>query len=347
LLQGQWPLRVRLDHRRGSARRLPGPGPPGGHHAGARIGSRRRLRRPARQDVAAYEGDCRGPVRAGRQGRPGRGQGAGPERAVSRLDATFTRLRARGERALVTYFTAGDPSLEATGRLVAEAERRGADVVELPPEEAAPLATEAARVGLDVIHLVAPTSTRDRLRVIARASRGFVYLVSITGVTGERADVGRGIEEQIRALRLVTTKPICVGFGIGRPEQVASIGKLADGVIVGSAIVRVVEEHASSPALVSKVGDFIAALKAPLRAPACGRRARRPARRRPSSPASAGWAAFRSWWPPSSSRISAAAWARPWARSSRGRSSSRSPSICPSSSCRRPGAPACRRASSR
>jgi len=266
---------------------------------------------------------------------------------VSRLDATFTRLRARGERALVAYFTAGDPSLEATGRLVVEAERRGADVVELgvpfsdpladgpviqraaqralaggtsmirvfelvkslradvrapivlltyynpvlqfglpafaetaakvgvdgvivadlPPEEAAPLATEAARVGLDVIHLVAPTSTRDRLRVIARASRGFVYLVSITGVTGERADVGRGIEEQIRALRLVTTKPICVGFGIGRPEQVASIGKLADGVIVGSAIVRVVEEHASSPALVSKVADFIAALKAPLRAP--------------------------------------------------------------------------------
>ena len=103
--------------------------------------------------------------------------------------------------------------------------------------------------------------------MIARASRGFVYLVSITGVTGERADVGRGIEEQIRALRLVTTKPICVGFGIGRPEQVASIGKLADGVIVGSAIVRVVEEHASSPALVSKVADFIAALKAPLRAP--------------------------------------------------------------------------------
>ena len=86
-------------------------------------------------------------------------------------------------------------------------------------------------------------------------------------MTGERADVGRGIEEQIRALRLVTTKPICVGFGIGRPEQVASIGKLADGVIVGSAIVRVVEEHASSPALVSKVGDFIAALKAPPRAP--------------------------------------------------------------------------------
>ena len=266
---------------------------------------------------------------------------------MSRLDATFTRLRARGERALVAYFTAGDPSLEATGRLVVEAERRGADVVELgvpfsdpladgpviqraaqralaggtsmirvfelvkslradvrapivlftyynpvlqfglpafaetvakvgvdgvivvdlPPEEAGTLAAEAGRVGLDVIHLVAPTSTRDRLRIITRASRGFVYLVSLTGVTGERTEVGRGIEEQIRALRLVTTKPICVGFGIGRPEQVASIGKLADGVIVGSAIVRVVEEHASSPALVSKVGDFIAALKAPLRAP--------------------------------------------------------------------------------
>ena len=266
---------------------------------------------------------------------------------MSRLDATFARLRERNERALVAYFTAGDPTLEMTGRLVVEAERRGADVIELgvpfsdpladgpviqraaqralaggtslirvlelvkavradvrapivlftyynpvlqfglpafaetaakvgvdgvivvdlPPEEAAPLAADAERAGLDLVHLVAPTSTRDRLRVIARASRGFIYMVSRTGVTGERAALDHGITEQIRALRLVTTKPICVGFGIGRPEQVAAVGKLADGVIVGSAIVRVVEEHATSPSLVAKVGELIEQLKAPLRAP--------------------------------------------------------------------------------
>jgi tryptophan synthase alpha chain len=105
------------------------------------------------------------------------------------------------------------------------------------------------------------------VRRIARETRGLIYLVSVLGVTGERAALPDGLEAQIRALRLVTTKPVCVGFGIGRPEQAAAVGRLADGVVVGSAIVRLVEERASSPSLVSDVGDFIAALKAPLRKP--------------------------------------------------------------------------------
>jgi len=264
---------------------------------------------------------------------------------MSRLDATFEALRARGERALVAFFTAGDPSLETTARLVIEAERRGADVIELgvpfsdpvadgpviqragqralaagaslrrvlelmrtlrsevrapivlmtyynpilsfglpafaetaakvgvdgvivvdlPPEEAAELRAETDAAGVDVIYLVAPTSTPDRVRLIARQSRGFVYLVSLTGVTGERDRLPPDLEAQVRALRLVTTKPVCVGFGIGRPEQAAAVGRLADGVIVGSAIVRVVEEHLGSPSLVTDVGDFIASLKEPLR----------------------------------------------------------------------------------
>jgi tryptophan synthase beta subunit len=113
--------------------------------------------------------------------------------------------------------------------------------------------------------IMAPTSTAARVRMIARQTRGFVYLVSLTGVTGEREALPDDLEAQIRALRLVTTKPVCVGFGIGRPEQAAAIGRLADGVIVGSAIVRLVEERAASASLVSDVGDFIASLKAPLR----------------------------------------------------------------------------------
>lgn len=264
---------------------------------------------------------------------------------MTRLSTTFARLRAADERALVAYLTAGDPSFDLTVRLVAEAERRGADVIELgvpfsdpladgpviqraaqralaagaslgrvleaveaaraevrlplvlltyynpllafglrpfaeraakagvdgvivadlPPEEAGPLGVEAEAVGLDLIHLVAPTSTPDRMRLIARRSRGFIYLVSLTGVTGERAALPAELEAQIRALRLVTTKPVCVGFGIGRPDQVAAVGRVADGVIVGSAIVRLVEERAGSPSLVADVGDFIASLKAPLR----------------------------------------------------------------------------------
>jgi hypothetical protein len=140
----------------------------------------------------------------------------------------------------------------------------GVIVIDLPPEEAGPLDAEAEPAGLDLVHLAAPTSTSERLRLIARRSRGFIYLVSLTGVTGERAALPDGLAAQIRALRLVTTKPVCVGFGIGRPEQVAVIGQLADGVAVGSAIVRLIEERAGAPSLVSEVGDFIASLKAPL-----------------------------------------------------------------------------------
>jgi len=266
-------------------------------------------------------------------------------RGPSRLDATFAALRARRERALVAYFTAGDPSLAITRRLVVEAARRGADVIELgipfsdpladgpviqratqralaagvtlprvlelvremrgevsaplvfltyynpilafglkafcrtsveagidgvivadlPPEEAGPLRTEAVAAGLDLIHLVAPTSTPERMRMIARASEGFVYMVSLTGVTGERAALAPDLTQQLRALRAITTKPVCVGFGIGTPEQAALVGRAADGVIVGSAIVRLVEQYGASAELLARVGDFIAGLKAPLR----------------------------------------------------------------------------------
>ena len=266
---------------------------------------------------------------------------------MSRLGETFARLRARGERALVAYFTAGDPSLADTRRLVVEAARRGADVIELgvpfsdpladgpviqragtralaagatvprvletvaalraeievpfvlmiyynpvlafglkafartaadagvdgaivvdmPPEESEPLATEAAAAGLDLVYMVAPTSTPPRLRLIAKKSRGFIYVVSLTGVTGERQELPADLATQIDTLRDVTTMPVCVGFGISTPAQVAAVGRIADGVIVGSAIVRLVEARAGSPSLVDDVGTFIAELKAPLREP--------------------------------------------------------------------------------
>jgi tryptophan synthase alpha chain len=264
---------------------------------------------------------------------------------MGRIDTTFAALRERGERALVPYFTAGDPSLDVTERLLLEADRRGADIIELgvpfsdpigdgpvnqrsaeralqagtslvrvletvarmrervrapivfmayynpiyafglkafartaveagvdgvlvvdlPPEEAADLAAEAQIAGLDVIHMVAPTSAGPRLRLIARRSSGFIYVASRLGVTGERADVPKDLGAQLRSLRMVTTKPICVGFGISKPEQVATVGALADGVIVGSAIVRLIESRAGSASLVADVGEFIAELKAPVR----------------------------------------------------------------------------------
>ena len=90
--------------------------------------------------------------------------------------------------------------------------------------------------------------------------------MSLTGVTGARSELPPDLMQHLRVLRTITTKPICVGFGIATPEHAALVGRVADGVIVGSAIVHLVERHQGSPALVSEVGDFIAALKAPLRA---------------------------------------------------------------------------------
>jgi tryptophan synthase alpha chain len=270
--------------------------------------------------------------------------------AASRIDTTFERLRARGERALVAYLMAGDPSLPDTERLVVEAERRGADVIELgvpfsdpladgpviqragvrglaagttlarvletvaglrarvrvplvlmtyynpvlqfglaafaraaatvgvdglivpdlPHEESEPLRAETDPAGVDLIHMVAPTSPPARVKAIARRSRGFIYVVSLTGVTGERRELPKDLDAQVRTLRLVTTKPVCVGFGVSTPEQVAAVGRIADGVAVGSAIVRTIEQHSGTSALVDAVGGLIGALKAPLRQPAAG-----------------------------------------------------------------------------
>jgi tryptophan synthase alpha chain len=142
----------------------------------------------------------------------------------------------------------------------------GVIVADLPLEEAGPLQAEAGPAGLDLVHLVAPTSTPERMRRIARASQGFIYMVSLTGVTGERTTLAPDMAQQLRALRAITTKPICVGFGISTPEQAREVGRVADGAIVGSAIVRLVEQHGGTPDLLARVGDFIAALKAPLRA---------------------------------------------------------------------------------
>lgn len=159
--------------------------------------------------------------------------------------------------------------LKAFATAAVEAGVDGVIVPDLPPEEAGPLRREASAAALDLIHLVAPTSPPDRIRMIARKSRGFIYAVSLTGVTGVRAELPPELAAYLRDLRLVTSKPVCVGFGISSPEQVRTLAPLADGVIVGSAIVRQVETHSGSDRLLPEVGRFIASLKAPLRAANC------------------------------------------------------------------------------
>jgi tryptophan synthase alpha chain len=158
--------------------------------------------------------------------------------------------------------------LEAAARDLAKAGVAGLIVPDCPVDESGPLARAAEAAGLDLIALVAPTSGPDRLRRIARASRGFVYLVPLTGITGERPDVPPELVHLVRDVRMVTTKPVCVGFGISTPEQVRAVVRHADGAIVGSAIVRLVERLEGDAGLVRAVGEFVGQLKAATRPPA-------------------------------------------------------------------------------
>jgi len=134
---------------------------------------------------------------------------------------------------------------------------------DLPPEEAGTLIPLAKDVGLDTIFLLAPTSTEDRIKIVSRVSHGFIYYVSLTGVTGSHVGLQlAAIKSSIARIKAQTDKPVAVGFGIATADQAAQVAMSgADGVIVGSALVKVIEEQAGSPALVEKAAAFVRALK--------------------------------------------------------------------------------------
>ena len=153
-------------------------------------------------------------------------------------------------------------------RLCADAARAGIDgmlVVDLPPEEAQELARPARAVGLDIIYLLAPTTPLERSRMIARSASGFLYYVSVAGVTGARTNLAHDLQAKVRELRTVTTLPIGVGFGISTPGQAREVAAFADAVVVGSAISLLIEAHAQSDRLVEIVGEFAGTLKDAMR----------------------------------------------------------------------------------
>ncbi len=253
---------------------------------------------------------------------------------MGRIHQTFKELAKRGDKALISYIMAGDPSLAQTRKLILQLEEAGSDLIELGVPFSDPVADgptiqraavralkkgvtlrkvidlvaevrdkvrapiilmtyfnpivkmgeetfarEAARAGvdgvivpdlipdegaaflqtarsaaLDPICLLAPTSTPDRVKKVARASRGFIYYVSITGITGSGLRVDSDIAERIRSISSSYGKPVCVGFGVSRPEEARKMAEISDGVIVGSAIVRMVEER-------KDIRAFVGALK--------------------------------------------------------------------------------------
>ena len=120
----------------------------------------------------------------------------------------------------------------------------------------------AKKAGLDMIFLIAPTSTDDRIKLVAKVTQGFVYYVSLTGVTGSTLAVQNSIKDALLRIKSATDKPVAVGFGISSPDQAAQVAMWgADGVIVGSALVKVIEKNIGSEELVSRVVSFVKALK--------------------------------------------------------------------------------------
>jgi tryptophan synthase alpha chain len=260
---------------------------------------------------------------------------------TSRIGARFAQLAQAGEMGLVAYITAGDPSLDATVKIVVAAAEAGADVIELgvpfsdpvadgptiqraseralragatlagvidvvkrvrtksdiplilfsyynpvlqmglekfasaaaaagadgalatdlTPEEAGDYRAAMKAHGLDTIFLAAPTSTDARLAKIAEVSSGFLYLISRTGVTGERSSLPEDLPELARRVRRVTKLPLAVGFGISQPSHVSVLGGIADAAVVGSALVAEIEKSTSGDEAASRVAARIRILK--------------------------------------------------------------------------------------
>jgi tryptophan synthase alpha chain len=265
---------------------------------------------------------------------------------TSKLDRTFAQLRQNGEKALIAYVMAGDPSLALTEQLVVELEQAGADIIELgvpfsdpiadgpviqqaaeralrsgtslrailsmitglrkktqiplvlmayynnihafgaerfcheaaqagvdglilpdmPPDEAGPLKEPAKAAGLPLIFLLAPTSTPERRTFVARQSQGFVYYVSLTGITGAKLANLDDVAKNVEKIRKVTHVPVAVGFGVATPEDAAKVAAIADGVIVGSAIVKQIAAYQQKPDMVKHVAAFVRSLKTAMKA---------------------------------------------------------------------------------
>ena len=173
-------------------------------------------------------------------------------------------IRRRSEVPLL-LFTYLNPVLRyGLERLAADAARQGIDgclLTDASVDEAQDYAAAMHRHGLDTVFLAAPTSTPRRLELVARYSTGFIYLVSRTGVTGEREQLSDSVAPLVRAVRAVTDLPLAVGFGISRPEHVAELARQVEAVVVGSAFVRLIERHAGNSSLEIQLERFTRELK--------------------------------------------------------------------------------------
>lgn len=134
-------------------------------------------------------------------------------------------------------------------------------IVDLPPEEAGDLRKVLKKNNIDLVHLLAPTSNEERIKRAVRSASGFIYYVSLTGITGARLTVSGEIRQQIEKIRNFTQLPIAVGFGISKPEQACQLGPVADGIVVGSALVKIIARKGRQKSLFANTSRFVSSLK--------------------------------------------------------------------------------------
>ena len=201
-------------------------------------------------------------VRAAHEAMQGNPGGFGLVEAIS-LAAEFIADPGIDEAPPVALMTYLNPMLRAglavVARSAADAGISGFIVPDMPPDN--PMAQrwlkEAGTAGLQTVFLVAPTSTTERLAIVGQAASGFVYCVSTTGITGERDSVAEGLGELVARVREHTSLPVAVGFGVGNADQATRIAHVADGVIVGSAIVRRQEDPEVVGTFVSELAEAV------------------------------------------------------------------------------------------
>lgn len=138
----------------------------------------------------------------------------------------------------------------------------GVLIVDLPPEEAEETQRAVNDAGIELVYLLAPTSTEKRINTIAKLSNSFIYLVSVTGVTGIRKTLDIKLEKFVHKIKNKTKKPVCVGFGISEAKHVNQLKNISNGIVIGSAIIKIIEDNLKNKGkIISKIEDFIKKIK--------------------------------------------------------------------------------------
>ena len=173
-------------------------------------------------------------------------------------------IRSQSQLPIVLMSSFNPVFVYGQAKFVEDAVNAGADGVilpDLPPEEAGKFLGFANAKSLDTIFLLAPTSTPDRIQMVGEASKGFIYYVSLTGTTGTKEALAKNLEEKVSAIKNEVKLPVLVGFGISGPEQAKEAGQCSDGVIIGSAIVKLIESHSDPVERDKKITEFISSIK--------------------------------------------------------------------------------------